>query len=392
MNKIYLTGTRVVLTDTVIDDASVLIEDGIIAAINPVSGQGAQAVDLRGRMLMPGMIDLHCDALEKEVEPRPGVHFPLDFACAQVDKRNAAAGITTVYHALSFANHELGMRNNAFAAEVTRAVGQWQQHALVDNRIHVRYEVTDETAPPVLTELLQGGHAQMISFMDHSPGQGQFRDVAAFRAFLAKNYKTSDDELDRIIESKAAAGKSTMSRMQSLAAVAKELGIAIASHDDDTPEKIEMIATLGAKISEFPINLETAKAARARGLATLFGAPNVLRGKSQSGAMRALDAVIAGVADCLCGDYSPAALLPSMMRLPELAGIELHQAVALVTRNPAWAAGLHDRGEIAVGKRADLIAVQTLGGLPQTEQVWVAGVPAYQAHFDQVRSQWKQAA
>ena len=121
MNKFYLTGARVVLADSVIDDGCVLIEDDTIAAINPDSGNGAQSIDLRGKTLIPGMIDLHCDALEKEVEPRPNVHFPLDFACAQADKRNAAAGITTVYHALSFANEELGVRNNTFAASVARA-------------------------------------------------------------------------------------------------------------------------------------------------------------------------------------------------------------------------------------------------------------------------------
>ena len=111
MTRLYLTGARLVLRDAVLDDASVLIEDGIITAINPESGNGAENVDLRGKTLIPGMIDLHCDALEKEVEPRPNVYFPLDFACAQADKRNAAAGVTTVYHALSFANDERGMRN-----------------------------------------------------------------------------------------------------------------------------------------------------------------------------------------------------------------------------------------------------------------------------------------
>ena len=156
----------------------------------------------------------------------------------------------------------------------------------------------------------------------------------------------------------------------------------MASHDDDSPEKVEAVVAFGAAISEFPINLETARAARARGMATLFGAPNVLRGKSQSGSMRALDAVLEGVADCLCGDYSPAALLPSVLRLPELAGIGLHEAVALVTANPARAAGLNDRGRIAAGLRADLIAVKALGGLPQAEFVWVHGAPALSAHFD----------
>jgi alpha-D-ribose 1-methylphosphonate 5-triphosphate diphosphatase len=376
---LYLTRARIVLADRTLEDASLLISNGTIEAVCPDSvPAAAREIDLSGQLLMPGLIDLHCDALEKEIEPRPRVHFPLEFACAQADRRNAAAGVTTIFHALSFANHELGVRNNAFAAEIARAMGVWQTHALVDNRVHVRYEVTDETAPPVLAELLAQGHAQMISFMDHSPGQGQFKDVAAFRSYLANSYKTSEDELDRIIDAKRVAAQGAMARMQSLAGLAVKHGVAIASHDDDTPEKVDVIAGLGAVISEFPINLETAKAAQARGLATLFGAPNVLRGKSQSGSMRALDAVLEGVADCLCGDYSPAALLPAMMKLPELAGIALHDAVRLVTRNPAQAAGMADRGEIAVGRRADLIAVQSLGGQPRVERVWVHGRPVLQ--------------
>ena len=384
MNRILLTNARVVFATETRDKVAVLIENGVITALDPDVAGDARVVDLSGRLLTPGMVDLHCDALEKEVEPRPNVHFPLDFACAQADKRNAAAGVTTVYHALSFANHELGVRNNAFAAEIARAVCDWQTHALIDNRVHARYEITDETAPPILTALLENRHAHMISFMDHTPGQGQFKDVAAFRTYLAKTYKTSESDLDGILVSKASAAKSAVGRMEAVAEVARRLGVSIASHDDDTPDKVDAVAALGATISEFPINLEAARAARARGLATLYGAPNVLRGKSQSGSMRALDAVLEGVADCLCGDYSPTALLPSVLRLPELAGIGLHEAIALVTRNPARAAGLNDRGEIAVGKRADLVAVKSLGGLPQAERVWVRGAPALSAHFDHV--------
>ena len=382
MSRFLLTHARVVFANEVRDDVAILIDNGIIAAIDPQAAGNTRALDLSGHLLVPGLIDLHCDALEKEVEPRPGVHFPLDFACAQADKRNAVAGITTVFHALSFANHELGVRNNAFAAEIARAVHAWQTHALVDNRVHVRYEVTDETAPPLLTELLQQRHASLLSFMDHSPGQGQFQEVAAYRAYLASTYKTSDAEFETLLADKQAAAAGTMGRMNTLAALARQQGISIASHDDDSIEKVGALASLGAVISEFPTNLATAQAARAQGMATLFGAPNILRGKSQSGNMRALDAVLEGVADCLCGDYSAAALLPSVLRLPELAGIGLANAIALVTRNPARAARLTDRGEIAVGKRADLVAVKHLGGLPQADRVWVAGVAALSARFD----------
>lgn len=380
-DSLLLTRARVVLADEVVDDLAILVEAGRIAALDPAAA-GARTIDLSGRLLMPGMIDLHCDALEKEVEPRPNVHFPLDFACAQADKRNAAAGITTVYHALSFANHELGVRNNAFAAEIARAIHAWRPHALVDNRVHARYEVTDESAHPVLRILIERGEAHLISFMDHSPGQGQFRDVEAYRDYLARTYRTDADALDEILARKLQATEGALARMQTLARLARDHGVAIASHDDDTPEKVAILKSLGAVISEFPINLETAKAAQTHGLATLFGAPNILRGKSQAGNMRALDAVLAGAADCLCGDYSPAALLPSVMKLPETADLSLAQAVALVTRNPARAAGLLDRGEIAVGKRADLVAVKRLGGLMQAERVWSGGRAALSAHFD----------
>lgn len=382
MNRLYLTGARVVLCDAVLDDAAVLIEDGVIAAINPESGHGAPAVDLRGKTLMPGMIDLHCDALEKEVEPRPNVHFPLDFACAQADKRNAAAGVTTVFHALSFANEELGVRNNAFAASVARAVHAWNPHGLIDNRVHCRYEVTDPTAPEMLLELMAAGEMHLLSVMDHSPGQGQFKDIAAYRDYLARTYKKSEGELDALMENKLAQAGGAMARIRRLIGAAQAQGIRIASHDDDTPEKVETLHGLGVGISEFPINLESARAARERGMNTVFGAPNILRGKSQSGAVRALDAVKAGVADCLCADYHPAALIVAVFRLPELAAITLADAVRLVSTNPARAAGLTDRGEIAVGKRADLVAVADINGLAQASSVFSAGNLVLEARFD----------
>lgn len=382
MSKIYLTHADVVLENEVLADGAVLIEDGIVASINPEPVNGADVIDLRGQTLIPGMIDLHCDALEKEVEPRPNVHFPLDFACAQADKRNAAAGVTTVFHALSFANHELGVRNNTFAADIARAVHAWQPHALVDNRVHCRYEVTDPTAPPVLLELMQHGDMHLFSVMDHSPGQGQFKDIAAFRDYLARTYKKSDAELDALLAEKAAQSSGAMQRIETLIEAARSHGIRVASHDDDTPQKVEAVHALGVSISEFPINLESAEAAKAKDMYTIYGAPNILRGKSQSGSMRALDAVKENVADCLCADYAPAALIVAVFRLPELAGISLSDAVRLVTSNPARAAGLGDRGSIAVGQRADLVSVLHINGLAQASSVWTKGKLAYQARFN----------
>ena len=380
--KTYLTNARMVLTDTLIDNGSLLIENGLISAINPESACADKYLDLAGKTLMPGMIDLHCDALEKEVEPRPNVHFPLDFACAQADKRNAAAGITTVYHALSFAHEELGVRNNEFAAEVARAVHNWQPHGLIDNRVHCRYEITDATGLPILKQLLNEDSMHMISMMDHTPGQGQFKDMAAYRDYLTRTYKKTADEVHVIVERKLEAASGAFARMEELAQAAHAAGISVASHDDDSAERVDTMTGIGADISEFPINLEAAQAARAAGMSTIFGAPNILRGKSQSGSMRAIDAIHAGVADCLCADYSPASLIVAVFRIAKQSDVDLPGAIRLVTSNPARAARLHDRGELAVGKRADIIAVAEPGSLPQVSHVWSKGIPVYRAWYD----------
>jgi alpha-D-ribose 1-methylphosphonate 5-triphosphate diphosphatase len=378
----YMTNARIVLADTIIENGSLLIEGGYITAIDPESVCNAKTINLQGKMLMPGMVDLHCDALEKEVEPRPNVHFPLDFACAQADKRNAAAGITTVYHALSFAHEELGVRNNEMAAEVARAVNRWQPHALVDNRVHCRYEITDETGLPILKQLLNEDAMHMISMMDHTPGQGQFKDLSAYHDYLTRTYKKTADEINDIIERKIAAASDAYFRMEDLALAAHAANISVASHDDDSAERIETMREIKADISEFPITAEAAQAAKDAGMWTIFGAPNILRGRSQSGSMKAIDAIHAGVADCLCADYSPASLLASIFRIPEMSDLDLTAAIRLVTVNPAKAARLDDRGEIAIGKRADLIAVDEPGGLPQVTDVWRSGDRVYSVEYD----------
>jgi len=382
MSPMYLTHARIILPHEVLENASLLIEDGLIAAINPDGCASAVEINMKGKTIMPGMIDLHCDALEKEVEPRPGVHFPMDFAIAQADKRNAAAGITTVFHAMAFANNELGVRSNEMAAQLVSAVHAWQPHALVDNRVHCRYEITDESGMPVLQSLLENKKMHLLSLMDHTPGQGQFKSMAAYRDYLKRTYKRSESEMDDIIEQKQAAAEGAFERAEHLIKLAHANGISVASHDDDSSERIDTMTALNVQISEFPINLETARYARQQGMSTIMGAPNILRGKSQSGSMRAIDGIHADVVDCLCADYAPAALIVAVFRIPEISELSLADAVRFVTANPAKAAGLHDRGEIAVGKRADLIAVDFPGGLPQVSSVWVDGVQACQNNYD----------
>lgn len=379
-----ITNARLVLADQVLEQTSLLIEDGYIVAIgliDPIHAHGAQVTDLGNRYLLPGLIDLHADALEKDIEPRPNVHFPLDYAIAQADKRNAAAGITTVFHSLSFANAELGLRNNAMAADIVRAIHAFNGKGLVDNRVHTRYEITDPTALPVLLELLDEDSVHLLSIMDHTPGQGQFKDMRAYQDYLQKSYQKTAAETQAIIDDKLAQAEAAQIRVKQLIAHAHAKNVHVASHDDDCPDKVAEIKALGVHISEFPINLETARHAIEQGMRTIMGAPNILRGKSQSGSMKAQDAIEHGVASCLCSDYAPASLLTALFVLVQRGVLNLPEAVKLVSLNPAQALSLADRGEIAVGKRADLVCVDFVGDYPQVGQAWVNGRLVYSASY-----------
>lgn len=384
MTTTYLTHATLVLPDRVLQDSALLIEDGRIAAIEPAPAAvpaHAAVIDLRGHAVMPGLIDVHCDAIEKEAEPRANVLFPLDFAVAQVDRRNAAAGITTPYHALSFASNQFGVRNNDTAATLVRTVAAFRAHSLVDNRIHCRYEVTDAAAVPVLEMLMAEGVVDLLSVMDHSPGQGQFKTLDAYLSYMMGNHGMSREEAADAAARKTAELDGAHERVNRLVARAHALGIPTASHDDDSPQRIAAMQALGVRMSEFPINLETARAASTHALPTILGAPNVLRGKSQSGSMRAIDAIHAGVGNILCSDYQPSTLIASAYAAARQADLPLNEALALVTANPADACLLDDRGRLAPGLRADLIAVATVAGQPMVTHTWSAGRLVFSAGY-----------
>lgn len=384
MPTTYLTHATLVLPDQILADSALLIDDGHIVAIEPDAGTvpgHANEVDLRGHTVMPGLIDVHCDAIEKEAEPRAGVLFPLDFAVAQVDRRNAAAGITTPYHALSFASNHFGVRNNDTAAELVRAVAVFGAHSLVDNRIHVRYEVTDPAAVPVLEALMDEGVVDLLSVMDHSPGQGQFKTLDAYVSYMMGNHGMTREEAADAAAQKRARLDGASERVDRLLARARAHGIPTASHDDDSPQRIAAMHALGVRMSEFPINVETARAATEVALPTILGAPNVLRGKSQSGSMRALDGILAGVASILCSDYQPSTLIAAAFAAARLADLPLDRALALVTSNPADACGLDDRGRLRVGARADVIAVAAVAGQPLVTHTWSAGRLVFAAGY-----------
>jgi alpha-D-ribose 1-methylphosphonate 5-triphosphate diphosphatase len=381
MPTTLLTHARIVLADDVLQNAALLIEDGRIAAVDPMGARADRIVDLGGQTLLPGLVDLHCDAIEKEAEPRSRVLFPMDFAVAQVDRRNAAAGITTPYHAVSFANREWGVRNNQTAAALIRAMHGFHPHSLVDNRVHCRYEVTDPHAVDVLIELMDAGMVSLLSIMDHSPGQGQFKTLGAYLEYMMGNHGMSREQAEEAARAKTEAREGALGRVERLLERARLHGIPTASHDDDSVHRIAAMRALGVAMSEFPITLDTAKAAVSCGLPTILGAPNVLRGQSQSGSMRAIDAIRAGVASCLCSDYQPSTLIAAAFAAARQASLSLPKAIALVAGNPAKAAGLQDRGHIQAGMRADLVAVAAIGSQVLVTHTWSAGRLVFSARY-----------
>ncbi len=362
-----ITAIDIVTPTEVVRDGSLLIEDGRIAALCPVAPAFDRELEGGGALCLPGLIDLHCDALEKEVEPRPKVAFDHGFALVNSDRRNLNAGITTIYHAISFAGGEWGVRDPRVADAVVREVRGFR--GLVDHKVHARFEVTDDGSEEPVAGLLRDRQIELLSFMDHSPGQGQFSDLAAYVGYMTRTYHVSEDEAKHIGAGKITSRQLAPARMARLAVLAREQGIALASHDDDTPAKVAEMAVLGVTISEFPIGLEAARAAVAAGMVTLFGSPNVLRGKSASGNVRALDVILAGACTGLCADYHPPSLLAAVLRLPAISPLDLPTAVGLASLAPARAAGLLDRGAIAADQRADLLLVRD----GRVEAVLVAG-------------------
>ncbi|NTV64992.1 MAG: alpha-D-ribose 1-methylphosphonate 5-triphosphate diphosphatase [Oscillochloris sp.] len=382
----WLTDVQIALPDRLVTRGSVLVEDGWIARVvegaAPANCRGL-VVHGAGLILMPGMIDMHGDMLEMEVQPRPDVYFPLDMSIFELDKRLAANGITTAYAALSFwdgvSGRSLNHRSGEHAWQMASTVHDLREQLLIDLRIHARYEVTTPSVAPALADLFERRMIHMLSLMDHTPGQGQYRDMQQYVSFIAKWRNSSPHEVEAETHARIQQAQNDpqiWSTAADLVALALDQGLPIASHDDDTPEKIDQMADFAVSISEFPVTLLAAQEARRRGLAVVMGAPNILRGGSHSGNLSALEAVEAGVVDMLAADYAPAALLQAIFILAEKKLLPLHEAVKLVSQHVAAAVGLADRGRIVPGLRADMVLVEP-GARPRLRGSISRGVPVY---------------
>ena len=379
--KQSLINAHIILKDEVLSSEALVIEDGIIASIAPQSTANTIVHDMKGAYLLPGLIDLHCDAIEGVIEPRAGVHFPLAFGIAQIDRINAMAGITTSFNSISFHDGDFSVvRGLEMASNIVRAVKRMNS-SLIDNRVHCRYEITEPQIMESVIQLIDEDQVDLLSFMDHTPGQGQFRETIDYINYMRRNIGFETEEVHDQLKVKVEHRKSAAERIATICKHAREKSILLISHDDDSPQRVTELLEMGVTISEFPVNLETAIEAKRKGLSTVFGAPNTLRGQSQSGSIKAAEAIANGVADCLCSDYFPSTLIPAVFKLPEIGNISLHQAVRMVTLNPAEAVNLSDRGEIAVGKAADLISVSHIENQFQITSTWRNGRKVFHADY-----------
>jgi alpha-D-ribose 1-methylphosphonate 5-triphosphate diphosphatase len=362
----WLSDFRVVLPDQIIDHGSLRVEDGHIAEITgePVAHA---AIHGKGLTLLPGFIDMHGDMLEREVEPRAGVRMPMELGIRDLDRKLAGSGVTTAYAALSFspASTYGHLRSYDHTSAMIRSLRALRDDLRVDHRVHARFEITFPNALGVIEELIAEGSVDLISLNDHTPGQGQYRDLERYAANLTKSKGMSSaeaaEELALRIREREQPAEVMTRTLQAISRTCARHSVGIASHDDDSIEKVRLMASLGVSISEFPVTPEAARAAREMGLATAMGAPNALRGQSYSGNLSAREAHRDGLLDILASDYHPSAMLPAVLVLAETDPHGLPGAARLVSANPADALGLNDRGRIAVGKRADLVLADTSG-------------------------------
>ena len=374
MNRQLFRHASIVLADRVVD-GTLAVEDGRIATVGP-SG-AAEGIDCRGDYLIPGLVELHTDQLEAHYRPRPGVFWDPVAALQAHDAQLAASGITTVFDALRIGSDiempGMGDHVDVLLGAIVSATADGRLRA--DHKVHLRCEVPAYDVVEHFERFCDLPLVRLASVMDHTPGQRQYQTLAKYTEYYQTKMRFSDAEMAAFIADRhAEQQRYADAHRKAIVRRGRAVGIAFASHDDATLEHVAEAVADGVSIAEFPTTLAAAQASHGAGLKVLMGAPNVVRGRSHSGNISALELAEAGVLDVLSSDYIPFALLQAAFVLPlRAATVSLPAAIGMVTRQPAQAAGLEDRGEIAVGRRADLVRVALVGGTPVVRGVWRAG-------------------
>lgn len=376
-----INNVRLVLENEVVS-GSLEVADGLIRNFADSPSSLPQAHDGEGGWLLPGLIELHTDNLDKFFTPRPKVDWPAHSAMSSHDALMVASGITTVLDAVALGDVRDGGDRLENLEKMINAVMQTQARGInrAEHRLHLRCELPHHTTLPLFRQLIDRGGVSLVSLMDHSPGQRQFSNLVKYREYYQGKYSLSDAEMNSYeADQLVLAERWSQPNRLAIAAECRARNIALASHDDATAAHVAESHELGSVIAEFPTTLEAAQASRQHGLSVLMGAPNIVRGGSHSGNVAAHQLAQTGLLDILSSDYYPASLLDAAFRVAhdESNSFTLPQAVALVTRNPARALSLEDRGMLAEGKRADMVLAHQHGDHVYVGHVWRQGMRVF---------------
>jgi len=372
-----LTNARIVLPNRTIEHGWLAIDGDSIAEF----GEGRapeRGEDVEGDLVMPGLVELHTDHLEAHYMPRPKVYWDPVSAVVSYDGQLATSGITTVLDSLRVWREDVTEDSDGEAMTLANAISAARDASLlrVDHYLHLRCEVPMPGVVNEATRLFERSDVRLASLMDHTPGQRQFRDDDKLRTYYrGKNAGMNEADLDRMFASRIAYQREFgQTNYRALVDMAQRRDTPLASHDDTTLEHVEQAIADRISIAEFPTTIEAATALHAAGIRVMMGAPNLVRGGSHSGNIATAELAGSGLLDILSSDYVPSSLLAAAVNMPTLVrGIDLASAIRTVTKTPAEAVGLSDRGEIVAGKRADLIRVHQRHDVPAVRAVWRAG-------------------
>jgi alpha-D-ribose 1-methylphosphonate 5-triphosphate diphosphatase len=380
-----LANVRAVLPDQVLDRAVIEVADGRISSVAARDDRPEGALDGYGLLVLPGLVDAHSDGLEVEIAPRKTARFPIDFALTSFEGRVRSAGVTTVFHGLGYQERLRVGRSveaagrNCDAIRARHASGS----SAVSHQLLYRFEARDQVAvEPMLADVEKSQRAglehALVSFEDHTPGQGQFRDPAQFYPWVdpAETGGLSVEAfVQQIMDEAEELRPYREKNLERLGALARAGQIRLVAHDLDSPEAVEAAVEAGSAIAEFPVTIEAARAARAAGMAIVTGAPNVMRGTSASGNVSAQELIEQDLCDVVASDYLPAAMLGAAFRLVEAGLCDLPSAIGLITSGPAGMVGLDGVGRVEAGAVADLILVDDREQFPRVVAVRRAADP-----------------
>ncbi len=377
MKDHVLTNARLVLENDVVP-GTVVIEDGLISDIDSGPSSLPEARDLEGDLLIPGLVELHTDNLEGHMTPRPQTEWPATAALIAHDSQVAVSGITTVFDAIAVgALSETSARIKRLR-EMVCAIETGVRDDLLraDHLIHLRCEVSYPDLQELLDPIMDSPLVRLVSVMDHTPGQRQFVAEEKYRIYYQGKFGMSDAEMDTFVAlRKEDQRRHSAPNRRHVVDRAKALGLSLASHDDATTAHVDEAVADGMSIAEFPTTVEAARASHGNGLCVMMGAPNLVRGGSHSGNVSAQTLAEDDLLDIFSSDYVPNSLLHAAFLLyDDVEGYDLPRAIRTVTKTAAESAGLHDRGEIAIGKRADFVRVRHTPHHPLIRGVWREGV------------------